>query len=951
MATFYQRFLESAHKFPNNIALEIQRAETVERVTFAELSHMAESVGKWLSGRVAPDARVAILAANHPRWVAAYLGVIASGRVAVPLDTAFHGDQVRKLLLDSGASLLFCDARHLPVALEAVEGTGAGLVMTSAAEEVMAALGEHQSPGLESGASELSHVSERGGPGGPPPFRVQLAGDLDSIFAAGGSGFEPVVPREDDLAALLYTSGTTADPKGVMLTHANLVGEANSVFGVITIGSTDALLGILPMFHVLAQMANLFLPLFNGARVVYLETLNTTELLRALQERDITAFAVVPQFFYLIHEKIFKEIEKAGTFTVRVVRTLMAINRGLRRVGINAGRVFFGKIHATFGTRMRYLVTGGSRFDPKIQRDFYSFGIDVLNAYGLTETTGGAFLNRPGRIVFGSVGPPFPGVEARIVNEEVVEEGKPKAGEIAIRGAIVMKGYWNRPDATAEVLRDGWFYTGDLGYLDPGGNLFITGRRKEVIVLANGKNIYPEEIETHYLQSPLVREICVMALEERPGDPTSERLYGVIVPNFDLLREKKIVNTKEAIRFDIEALSHKIASTKRLGSYDVWQEDLPRTTTRKLKRFEIEKRVRERQKNGGLEAEIGVEKPLTDEERGWLEREDVTRALAVVKEAARNRLESIHPGHNLELDLGLDSMQRVELLTALEQAMGGAVPESQLAEIYTVRDLVDAVLESGQRGEGAGRTAAPAWSTILDEPMTDPEVLALAKPALPAEIFFFTLSRFIHMFALDRFEFKVSGMENLPSGGPYLLCSNHQSYIDPLLLGSALPWSIFQKAFAVGTSEIFGAGFMRWLARQLRVVVLDPDANLVPAMRAGAFGLKHGRVLILYPEGERTNDGSLRVFRKGAAILSIHTRAPIVPIAIEGFYDAWPRHKKFPKFGPLEMTIGKPMQPPSASEASEATYERFTAEVKAKVAAMWEELRNASADETRTASH
>jgi long-chain acyl-CoA synthetase len=344
------------------------------------------------------------------------------------------------------------------------------------------------------------------------------------------------------------------------------------------------------MFHVLAQMANLFLPLFNGARVVYLETLNTTELLRALQERNITAFCVVPQFFYLIHERIFKELNKRGKFTLRWCASLMALNRALRRVGINAGKVFFGKIHATFGTRMRYLVTGGSRFDPAIARDFYSFGIDVLNAYGLTETTGGAFINPPGHIVFGSVGQPFPGVEARIVDPKPVEEGAPPAGEIAIRGAIVMKGYWNRPEATADVLRDGWFYTGDLGYFDSGGNLFITGRRKEVIVLANGKNVYPEEIEAHYLQAQYVKEICVMALEARPGDPTSERLHAVVVPNFELLRERKIVNSKEAIRFEIEALSHKIASTKRLGSYDIWQEDLPRTTTRKLKRFQIERK-------------------------------------------------------------------------------------------------------------------------------------------------------------------------------------------------------------------------------------------------------------------------------------------------------------------------------------------------------------------------
>ncbi len=929
MPTFYQRFQESARKFPDNIALEIQRQQTVERVSFAELSHMAESVAYWLSTRVPRDTRVAILAANHPRWVAAYLGVIAAGRTAVPLDTAFHADQVKKLLIDSGASLLFCDVKHLPVAAEAVAGLKVSLVMTSTAAEWNAA------------DSAAEHPSDD---------KNAVVADLDSIFAAGSGGFQPVVPAESDLAALLYTSGTTADPKGVMLTHANLVGEANAVFGVVKIGPEDALLGILPMFHVLAQMANLFLPLFNGARVVYLETLNTTELLRALQERDITTFCVVPQFFYLIHEKIFKELNKRGAFTLRVVRTLMALNRSLRKAGINAGKVFFGKIHSTFGHRMRYLVTGGSRFDPAIARDFYSFGIDVLNAYGLTETTGGAFLNPPGHIVFGSVGKPFPGVEARIVDPQPIEEGAVPAGEIALRGAIVMKGYWNRPDATAQVLRDGWFFTGDLGYFDSDGNLFITGRRKEVIVLANGKNVYPEEIETHYLQAPYVKEICVMALEARPGNPTSERLHAVVVPNFELLRERKIVNSKEAIRFEIEALSHKIASTKRLGSYDIWQEELPRTTTRKLKRFQIEKKVRElQQSGGGGDAEVGSEKPLTDDEKLWLQREDVHRALVIIRESSRNQLETLRPTHNLELDLGLDSMQRVELLTALEQKLGGEVPEAQLAEIYSVRDLVDAILASAGRGEGRASAAGPAWSTILSEPVTDPEVLALAKNNLVAEIFFFSLGRLIYMFVLDRFHLKTRGLENLPEKGPYLLCSNHQSYIDPILMAAMLPYRLFHLTFALGTSDIFGKGFMRRLARWLRVVVLDPDANLIPAMRAGAFGLNQGRILILYPEGERTNTGSPTIFRKGAAILSVHTQAPIIPVAIEGFYEAWPRHKKFPKFTDLRIVFGKPIQPPPVSEASEAVYEQLTSELKAKVVAMWEELRakEAKVDERR----
>ena len=942
MPTFYQRFQETARKFPDNIALEIQRQQTVERVTFAELTRMSESVARWLSTRVPRDARVAILAANHPRWVAAYLGIIAAGRTAVPLDTTFNADQVQKLLIDSGASLLFCDVKHLPVAAEAVEGLGISLVMTSAAAE------QNPNPG-----APLIASSAMSG------FRgtQALAADLDSIFAAGPAGFQPLVPAADDLAALLYTSGTTADPKGVMLTHANLVGEANSVFAVMKISSEDALLGILPMFHVLAQMANLFLPLFNGARVVYLETLNTTELLRALQTRDITVFCVVPQFFYLIHERIFKELHKRGKLTLSLVRTLMGLNRALRRVHINVGKLFFGKIHATFGPRMRYLITGGSRFDPAIARDFYSFGIDVLNAYGLTETSGGAFINPPGRdIVFGSVGRPFPGVEARIVEEKTVEErildpqpveaGAPPAGEIAIRSAIVMKGYWNRPEATAEVLRDGWLYTGDLGYFDSGGNLFITGRRKEVIVLANAKNVYPEEIEAHYLRAQSVKEICVMASEARPGDPTSERLHAVVVPNFELLRERKIVNAKEAIRLDIEALSHKIASSKRLGSYDIWQQDLPRTTTRKLKRFQIEQRVRElKQNDGSGAADVGKEKekPLTDDEQSWLEREDVRRALAIVaessRESSRSRLEEIRPTHNLELDLALDSMQRIELLTALEQQLGGDVPEAQLAEIYSVRDLIDAVLGSASRSEGQASAQAPAWSTIFSEPVTDPEVLALARHNIFAEVFFFLLGKLIYLFALDCLHLRTRGLDNLPAKGPYILCSNHQSYIDPMVMVGALPWRLFRDTFALGTSDIFGKGFLRRLARWLRVAVLDPDANLVSAMRAGAFGLSQGHILVLYPEGERTDDGNPRVFRKGAAILSIHTQAPIVPIAIEGFYEFWPRHKKFPKFADLQLAFGKPIQPPPLSEASEAAYEQLTSELKARVVAMWQELR------------
>ena len=921
MPTFYDQFVEAEQRGPQNIALEIQRKDQVESYTYAETRKMSESVGRWLTEKKLPaGARVALFADNHPRWVAAYLGAIAAGYTAVPLDTAFHADQVTKLLKDSGASLLVTDVRHLATARQAVDGLKVQLVLTDPTS-------------LKSGTGEEDKQPQ-----------ATWIGDLDAIFAAGPANFRAVEAPADTVAALLYTSGTTADPKGVQLTHANMLGEVNAVFGLLQIGSTDAVLGILPMFHVLAQMANLMLPLVKGARVVYLETLNTTELLRALQERQITVFAVVPQFFYLIHERVFKEIAKRGRIAESILRSLMKVNRFLRRLKLNAGKLLFGKIHETFGTRMRYLITGGSRFDPVVARDFHDFGIDLLNAYGLTETSAAAFLNPPGHVVIGSVGPPLPTIESKILDPQSSEEGGPTTGEILIRGAIVMKGYWNRPDATAEEIKDGWLHTGDLGYFDSGGNLFITGRRKELIVLANGKNIYPEEIETHYLKSPYIKEICVMGLEAKAGDPNSERLYAVVVPNFDVLKERKVVNAKEVIRFDIEGLSQQLASTKRIGNYEIWQDDLPRTTTRKLKRFEIEKRVRANQAKGTSgESDVSAQKPLTPEDEAWLEKPEVQRAIGIIKQSSRNAPDRVLPTDNLELDLGFDSMQRVELLVEIEKELGGDVEESQLAEIYTVRDLVNAVFESAASGKTVSKAQFAGWSAVLREDPTDADVLELARPHPVVEGFWYFVTRGLQLIARDRFHLTVSGLEKLPKAGTYILSSNHQSYLDPVVLASVLPREVFSNCFAVGTSEIFGTGIMRKLAKAVRVVVVDPDANLIPAMRAGAFGLSHGRNLILYPEGERSIDGTPRTFKKGAAILSVHMQVPIVPIAIEGFHDAWPRGKSFQKFAPLKMTIGDPIYPPPESAASEGAYAALIAKVKERVVEMWKELRGEEA--------
>jgi len=907
MPSFYSCFLESVEKYPDHVAVELQHtAGPVERYTYAELRQQGESVGRWLRESGAPrGVRCAIMAANGPLWVSGYLGVMASGGVSVPLDTAFNAEQVNKLLKDSGSTFIFADLKHLPIADAAVKGTSTKIVLLD----------------------------------GPADSTIP---NLSRMFADGPGTFQPSAGSDSDPAVIMYTSGTTSDPKGVVLTHNNLMAEMEAIFDFLDVGSGDAILGVLPLFHALAQLANLLLPFAAGARIVYLEAINTGDLLRALSERDITLFVCVPQFFYLIHERVMQQVKQRGAMARAAFRLMMGISAAGRKIGANPGKLFFRRVHNLLGPRMRYLVTGGSAFDRQVGRDLRTLGFDVLQAYGLTETSGAATVTPLEKNVLGSVGKPLRGVQVRILDPQPVEDLEYPVGEVAIAGGIVMPGYYNRPYATAESIHDGWLRSGDLGYFDRDGNLYIAGRKKEIIVLSSGKNIYPEEIETHYLKSPFIREICVMGLMNKPGEPVSERLHGVIVPNFDVLRERKIVNTREVIKFDVENLSMQLPSTKRILSFDIWPEALPRTTTRKLKRFEIQRRVQaaaaRSQEEAGAE-QAGAEP--TAAEALWLAEADVQKGIGVIRRAGKTQ-KPILPNDNLELDLGFDSMERVELVVDLEREFGTQVDESVISEVYTVRELIDTVLKT-RGGEAAARPEAPGWDRILEAEPEDPAALAVLKSTW-FQTFLWHLSGFF-VGAITRlfFRLQVSGKEKLPANGPFILCPNHQSFLDGPVVASQIPWRLFKEMFYVGTSEIFGEGIARKVAGSLKLVPVDPDSNLVNAMRAGAYGLKHNKILVLYPEGERSIDGTPKKFKKGAAILAAHLKVPIYPVAIEGFYDAWPRHKKFMRLSRLRIRFGDPIYPPETLQNPEETYRSLTEQLRSRVVEMWEGLRESAA--------
>ena len=454
-----------------------------------------------------------------------------------------------------------------------------------------------------------------------------------------------------------------------------------------------------------------------------------------------------------------------------------------------------------------------------------------------------------------------------------------------------------------------------------------------MIVLSSGESISPEEIETHYRGSPFVKEICVM-----------DGLFAVVVPDLDRLRARRIVNAGDLMRFEMEGLAHGLPAHKRVLGYDIWFEPLPRTPAAAIDRPVVEQRTRERQEIASGKRDA----PISPADRAWMAGPQSARVLAIIR--ARMRKDArLFPDANLEIDLGFDSMERVELLTELQQRVGVIVPQQAAAEIFTVRQLVTALSAGGvesSRSEPAARLPTEArsakvgsWAVLLKDlpPASDPVLSGLlAKRPIAAPVLYL-LTRVIRALL---FRIELTGLEHLPTSGAYIISPNHQSYLDPFMLCPGLPFRIFRNLFFVGAVEYFETPLTQWFARIANLVPVDPDSNLVPAMQAGAFGLAHGKVLVLFPEGERAIDGTVKKFKKGAPILAQHMGVPIVPVAITGVFELWPRGRSFNwrllrlwSRHRVKIVIGEPM-----TFAESADYNQTATELRDRVERMWKLL-------------
>lgn len=871
--------------------------------------------------------RVAIISENHPNWAIAYLGILYRGAVVTPLDPSSTISSLATFLADSESKLAFVSAASLGKFHDACTQLGRAIPAVGL-----------QPLDPENGACRFdARFSDWAGTPLPPEY-------LNAAPPAATT----------DLALLMYTSGTTGQPKAVPLTHGNIQAQIDGVEEVMKITDREVVLSILPLFHAYSQIVNLWLAATIGARVVYLNQFGSAEIEDGLRRCGATALTGVPRLWYLFHQKVFDTVSTKPAPLRWLFRGMLFANGILRDlVNINAGSILFGPIHRAFGGKLRLAVSGGATFDQAVAKDFHRLGFTILQGYGLTETSGAVTVTRFEDNAIGSVGTPLNGIEVKIDNP-----GENGIGEVLIRGPMVTEGYYHNHEANYEAFTsDRWFRSGDLGRFDRQGHLYIVGRKKDVIILPSGKNVFPEDVEAHYEKSPLVNEICVLG--RRDGNSRfkdAEALCAIVVPNFEFLKAQQIVNPGEWIPWELEDLGRELPEYQRVHDFIVRSESLPRTMTRKVRRFELRQELETESGRGlnRLDGKCLVLRPTDQELMDSVAGRVVT---AIIKESAVD-VPDIHPMLNLEIDLKLDSLARVECLTRVEQTLGVQFEPNETTSAFTVGDLVElASRKTNNRGTSAsgfetgnGRVAVrtsptkPHWRQVLTDTSTNiTELQPLLNRSRLIVTVAFLLLKVIHLCARVFLGMEVKGtavLKNLKP--PYLICPNHQSYIDPFLICSVLPRDVLANILHVGASRYFAGVATSQLARLINVLPIDPDVHLLRAMRAAAKALRANRVLNIYPEGRRSFDGQLGVFKKGAAIVATELNVPIVPVAVDGTYRIWPRGSSRIRLAKVKISFGEPIEPckvTSGDTTNEQKYEEVTALIKERVCKMLEQMR------------
>ena len=542
-----EMFLKTTRKNSGKVALQHKKDGRWIPITYGELRAEVELIACGLAalGLQPSGGKLAIVGDNRPEWAISYLAAACTGIVCVPIDKDLKETEVHNILLLSGAEALISDDKHMDMIL-AIQPKLPALKWVVDLDEKRA---------LDR-VITFSELRNRG--------RERIS--------AGKNDFEERIVSPGQLLSILFTSGTMGNPKGVMLSHGNVASNLVDALSWVDLRSEDRFLSVLPIHHSYECTDGFLLAMHQGATTSYAE--NLRRIPDNMVETRTTAMLGVPLLWHAMYKKIETGMAEEGLWKVNAAKKLAAFTE--RVLGINIRRLLFAKVHRRFGGALRILISGGAAIDPAIARGFRELGIDFLQGYGLTESAPIIAVNRNKAFRDDAAGLPLPSVEVKIAED----------GEILARGPNIMVGYYNNPEATREALEDGWLHTGDLGYVDGEGFLYIRGRKKSVIVTPAGKKIYPEEVETEILKSPLISECIVWGRPPEDAEP-EDAVEAIVVPEKEHpeLRGRDKAEIESLLHREVKERCHKLASFKRVTKVTVNHEELEKTTTKKIKRY------------------------------------------------------------------------------------------------------------------------------------------------------------------------------------------------------------------------------------------------------------------------------------------------------------------------------------------------------------------------------
>jgi long-chain acyl-CoA synthetase len=798
MQTLVSLFEKSVKSFKNNKALKMRPRWRMISWTYHDLKEYAYKIAAMLESHgVGYGDKVILISQNSPYWVGAFFGILHKGAVVVPLNPQSSEEFLNKI----------------------IKATGAKVVLKS-----------------------FILFSKN-------KIKIPVV-DIET-FTSKSKFFEKHNVKPDDVAEIVYTSGTTGDPKGVVLTHRNIYSNLESISGMSKITTADRTVAVLPLFHMYEQTCEMFTSLKNGACILFSTSVSTRAIQRSLQDQKATKLLVVPELLETILRKI--ESKARENRQKRKLKKLFAFSKHMPKF---LQRLLFRNVHKKFGGKLKIIACGGAALSEEVERKWDSMGFTILQGYGLTETSPVISSNTEKQKRVGSVGKVVPGVNVSIGEDK----------EILVKGPNVFSSYYKNEEKTKEVFdEDGRFKTGDMGYFDDDKYLHISGRKKYVIVSSSGENIYPEDIEREFKNHSQIKDVAVVGYSLNGR----EIVYAVFLSDSDDVGEI------------VAKVNRKLLQYQRIQDWAIWPDtDFPRSAIRKVKKNDVLEWLKKKE-----EDEETTSKPAK-----------VSKLVSLLSSVCGKKTDKIHYSSKLYSDLHLDSLMRIELVSRIEDVFDVCLDENVITHKTTVDELED--LLEGKRKERKAERKFNSW--------------VLSKTAC---VFRWLLQRIIFFPYIRIFlKIKVEGIKNLKKLElPAIFMCNHLSYIDAALVLKALPVKIRNKIAIAAAMDVLYQDYkyaskLAELIFNTYVLPRRETDNIKPGLdRTGRILDKNYSVLI-FPEGEVSLTNKLLPLKKGAGLLAVEMGVPVVPIIIKDVKKFIGEESVVPnKRGTVKVKFGKPI--------------------------------------------